>query len=88
MPSASGTAPPESPVPAPRAKKGAPWALHLLGGAREDDRLRHRPVAREAVALVCAQLRRLREDGVPAQGALEVGDDAHGMRVPRDPGAR
>ena len=88
MPSATGTAPPERPVPAPRATNGAPWVaahphrgLHLLGRARQDDRVRHRPVAREAVALVHPKLRGLRDDGVRAERALEIGDEGHATSV-------
>ncbi len=90
MPSATGTAPPERPVPAPRATNGAPWSrhvahrrLHLLRRSRQDDRLRDGPVAREAVALVRPELRRLRDDGLGAERALQVGDEAHALRVSR-----
>ena len=55
--------------------------LHLLGRARQDDRERHRPVAREAVALVHPKLCGLRDDGVRAERALEIGDEGHATSV-------
>ena len=61
-PPATGSAPPESPVPAPRATKGTPWSvaerhdrLHLGGGRRQHDALGDGAVAGERVALVGAQ---------------------------------
>ncbi len=65
-PSACGTAPPESPVPAPRATNGTPcsWqsandGLDLRGRPRQRDERRDDAVARQAVALVRPQLLRL-----------------------------
>ena len=88
MPSAIGTAPPESPVPAPRATNGLlalmtypHRRLHLGGRLRQDDRLRHGAVAGEAVALVRPHLRRLRDDRIGADRALEFGDEAHRLSV-------
>ena len=62
-PSASGSAPPESPVPAPRATTGTPRALHVRstactcpivsGNTTTSGRL---PISRQAVALVGRQL--------------------------------
>ena len=53
IPSATGRAPPERPVPAPRATNGMPSRaqiaddrLHLLGRAGEDDELRRAPASR------------------------------------------
>ena len=73
MPSATGSAPPERPVPAPRATNGTPLAgadpddrLHLGGRAGEDDELRHGAPARQPVAVVDAQLLRLRDHVVGA----------------------
>ena len=96
MPSATGSAPPESPVPAPRATNGTPAAcagpddrLHLSGvpAAR---RAPARPVPGEPVALVRAQLLRLVDHGVresrwalprsPARATLSIYN--HGRRPP------
>ncbi len=51
--------------------------LHLGGRLGQDDRLRHAAVAGEAVALVRAHLRRLRDDRIGADRAFEFGDEAH-----------
>ena len=80
MPSATGSAPPERPVPAPRATNGMPLAcadpddpLHLRGRAGEDDELRHRAPAREPVAVVDAELLGLADHVVGADDGLELG---------------
>ena len=58
-PSPGGSAPPESPVPAPRGTTGTFMeeqvlqdALHLLFGLRQRDHHRQLPVGGQAVALV------------------------------------
>ena len=63
IPSATGSAPPESPDPAPRATNGIPSAAHtrttagdLAGALRKRDRDGHDAAARETVALVGPQL--------------------------------
>ena len=63
MPSATGSAPPESPDPAPRATNGIPSAAHTrttpatsVGALRERDRDRHDAASGETVALVGPQL--------------------------------
>ena len=63
MPSVSGRAPPESPVPAPRgttltfsASQKRRMRCHLLGGGRQDHGHGHGAVGGEPVALVGAQL--------------------------------
>ena len=66
IPSATGSAPPERPVPAPRATNGIALLvadpddrLHLLDAAGKRDERRHDAGARQAVALVRPQLLRL-----------------------------
>ena len=70
IPSATGSAPPESPVPAPRATNGMPSRLqsfddrlHLGGRRGQRDELGNDPPAGQAVALVRPQLLRLADDG-------------------------
>ena len=62
-PSAMGSAPPESPVPEPRATKGTPNAAHVATTAwtsrlerASDHEGRHDAEVRQAVAFVGAQL--------------------------------
>ena len=81
-PPATGVAPPESPVPAPRATKGTPLAvagaedgLHVLGRVRQDDELRHRAVPRQAVALVDTELLGLRDDVLVAEARPQLVDE-------------
>ena len=45
MPSATGTAPPERPVPAPRATNGAPWVRHTRTAACTSSVVRGRTTA-------------------------------------------
>ena len=88
MPSATGTAPPERPVPAPRATNGTPWAR-----AHPHRRLppprscaaapppeRHRPVARQAVALVRPQLRGLEMHGSAPSAARDRRPESRDQR--------
>ena len=66
IPSATGSAPPERPVPAPRATNGIALLvaepddrLHLLDAAGQRDERGHHAATRQAVALVRPQLLRL-----------------------------
>ena len=81
-PPANGVAPPERPVPAPRATNGTPLAvaraehgLHLLGRAGEDDELGDGAVAGQPVALVRPELLGLRDDVLRAERTLSSGDE-------------
>ena len=83
MPSATGSAPPESPVPgsARDERDAVPRAqpenrLHVFRRAREHDRRRLRPPAGEAVAVVRRELVGLGEDERVAQRLAQVVDEA------------
>ena len=89
MPSATGSAPPERPVPAPRATNGiavrgagAHDRLHLLGRLGQADEPGDHPPPRQPVALVRAQLLVLGEHGALRQRRC----DGLGER-PREPHA-
>ena len=91
-PPAIGVAPPESPVPAPRATNGTPLSgaraqhgLDVLGRAGQDDELGHRAVSREPVALVDAELLRLREDVLRAQRRAQLVDECGGQAHVAEP---
>ena len=81
-----GVAPPDRPVPAPRATKGTRVAcacpkrgLDILRRARKDDKLRHRAVPGQTVALVDAELLGLGDDMLGAERRLQLGDEGGGQ---------
>ena len=81
-PPATGVAPPDRPVPAPRATNGHALAmaraqddLNVLGRTGKDDELGDRPVPGQPVALVDAELLGLRDDVLCPERCLQLGDE-------------
>ena len=82
-PSGCGSAPPDSPVPWPRATNGTPCGvaephdrLHLRGARRQHDRARDRAQVHERVGLVGQQVGRLAEETARPDGARKVAAEA------------
>ena len=88
IPSATGTAPPDRPVPAPRATNGTPEPRagahgggHLRRRGRQHDRQRDRPVAGQAVRLIRAKRGGRRDQVLGPDRTRKIRQEAH----PRKP---
>ena len=88
-PSACGSAPPESPVPEPRATNGMPRVDagadrrgHLFGRLGQHDESGDDAVVHEAVAVVGPQLGGVRDDAAGGQERPQLGDHALDVHDP------